>query len=1522
MHARTYIHSRSGSRDGVALVIVLAFIVLLTILTVSFIAFSRLNGLATVSYSKSIQAQEIAQGGMQDILSDLHQEIIAGSTNYNTTASYPPIYTPNTNSVNGTNYFPTLVPARLGYPAADWTNAPNPNPTTHVPDPSLATYLPPTLVRVSRADTTPGGTALNPPLNTTYYTGTLPLNRASNANSSTPSVDGRAISPARWNKPLLLAPTTSTSGGAGFQIPSIFANTTASPYGPPDWVYVTRAGSQVITSVANVLPAPLSSSQVTPGNPSPVVGRYAYVIYDESALLDANVAGSPSTLMKANSGVVTSPSLPIYTNAPTATVPANLAFTGKSYLSFADLTQLPGLNTAAGQNVIDNFVAWRNASASAGTSPVVGTAYLNAVFKYATNNFLSFATSGNYSDSPLLSRQDLINYFANPNVDPNFNSSSATYSQALPYLGTFSRAVSAPTYCPPTDAQTLATASGSPFPSATLYRYYDNAIANAKIPGAAPFSTPSPNPNPDLANVRYPASIPAGSAITHYLDNATKVNPDGTLSTYTVNPGDPLLQNRFSLARINWLSQADAVSGNFNNFGTYAAPIQACFGLVWGTPGTAAPGSANPSPSTCIANGGNPCWNYVGSPAGPNGTLAPFNGTIETLDQVAKEGREPNFFELLKAAILNGSLGLGGGPAAFANGEAPPLAPVQTGSNIPYDYIKYNPYTYRGGPGGLFSYTLVPGDFANGAYKLNGGPHGPAQFPDVQIIQIGANIIDQYDADSYPTAIYFPYGNYTSPSSGVTYKGVFKNPLDPAVPSGSVSSGANAIFGPVSIVYGQENLPLLHRIYATAASPTAPDQPSNPPTQGDNDAHTMEGWLQPQLWNPYLQPTTPPANGPVNFEIRAYGAVKTYADQESNPAADPANPPLAWGVLGGTSVQGANAPYEYEVSDAVNYYQGYDSTLDTPSSCPAGTLVFSINPNQSPPPFCDTPRLLTIDSIPGITVDTKDYNPAPTSPNPLTKQLSNFPASNFPGWNTPQPNGNPAYPNGFSNDFAAFTAGEIYDRIKGVPGAGFYVTESTRRTECAAVPAVVGSGVPAISFALGWYPAGGSPNDFHPYSFITGIFEVARIELNNGTTPVNSLVGYTQTNDVLLPADYGSVDPRTSRFSTTFGGQYSEQSSGNWPGNNTLVSWNSQNTAFTLSGVPITGNFVMPVQSPNTGTYAQSYACAIGGWMSNTTSPALATPTPLHGIPTFYPGGAGVSSTTYPSTALPTPAPYAAPANTPAYYADPDGVVRPADGAYANSATGDGIMTFTSPGTGGTAAGDTTSGGYNGNSQHGRRPVILNRPFRSVGELGYVFRDEPFKTLDFFTKYSADAALLDVFSLTDESKVSNGVLGSVVAGQFNPSNAPLPVLQAVLAGGSKKDFDPTYNLGTESGTVFPTLVSTIATALNPTSGPNPLLNRAALVTQIQPGLQSIYGSTADQANKAYLEAPVRALADVTNTRTWNLLIDIIAQSGHMSPQAQTLNDFVVEGERRYWLHVAIDRYTGKIVDQQLEPVYE
>jgi hypothetical protein len=276
-----------------------------------------------------------------------------------------------------------------------------------------------------------------------------------------------------------------------------------------------------------------------------------------------------------------------------------------------------------------------------------------------------------------------------------------------------------------------------------------------------------------------------------------------------------------------------------------------------------------------------------------------------------------------------------------------------------------------------------------------------------------------------------------------------------------------------------------------------------------------------------------------------------------------------------------------------------------------------------------------------------------------------------------------------------------------------------------------------------------------------------------------------------------------------------------------------------------------------------------------------------------------------------------APLNVNSYYTDADGIVRPADG-YATdgtgTTTGDGCDLFQ------TIDISRTTGLQQNvlpNTANVRRPVILNRPFRNVGELGYAFRDDPFRTLDFWTPLSADSALMDLFSISDEPPI--------IAGQVDPNNAPVPVLKAIISGAAQNS-DLTGTTVTDTGmtTVNAADTAAIAQAISNQLATTPLRNRADLGS-LGPAIQT-YASTGTATlylkNKADGEAPIRALSSVTNTRTWNLLIDIIAQSGQIPQSGQTLNDFVVEGERRYWLHVAIDRYTGKIVAQQLEPVYE
>jgi hypothetical protein len=241
------------------------------------------------------------------------------------------------------------------------------------------------------------------------------------------------------------------------------------------------------------------------------------------------------------------------------------------------------------------------------------------------------------------------------------------------------------------------------------------------------------------------------------------------------------------------------------------------------------------------------------------------------------------------------------------------------------------------------------------------------------------------------------------------------------------------------------------------------------------------------------------------------------------------------------------------------------------------------------------------------------------------------------------------------------------------------------------------------------------------------------------------------------------------------------------------------------------------------------------------------------------------------------------------YYTDADGVLRPGDAWKQNPTTGDGCLLFP------------------GKSADACRPTVLSRPFNSVAELGYAFRDLPFKSIDFDSTSSADAGLLDAFCLDE--------VIPTVAGRVNPSRAPLPVLQAMLTGGAKDS----------SQTISSSEADMLAAALQANmsnSSQGPIVNRADMAARLSTIVDASSLSTADTVDKAYREAPVRTIVTTLNTRTWNLLIDVIAQTGKMSTTAPSGGSFIVQGQRHYWLHVAIDRYTGEIVDELLEPVYE
>jgi len=191
---------------------------------------------------------------------------------------------------------------------------------------------------------------------------------ASADSTGLPSGNGRLVSPESWSAPALL--------------PSGFASTDQLPR----WIYFNRDGS-------------LSSSPSTN-----TVGRFAYNAYDLGGLLDANVAGYPSSVPAADRRIL------------------------KGTLAGADLTMLPGVTGAA----VDSLVSFRNP----GTT---GSNYASMVAASARAGFLSPVTSGsssgNITNAFFATRQDLIRYARNRNTP---------LTNALPLLTHFSRELARP----------------------------------------------------------------------------------------------------------------------------------------------------------------------------------------------------------------------------------------------------------------------------------------------------------------------------------------------------------------------------------------------------------------------------------------------------------------------------------------------------------------------------------------------------------------------------------------------------------------------------------------------------------------------------------------------------------------------------------------------------------------------------------------------------------------------------------------------------------------------------------------------------------------------------------------------------------------------------------------------------------------------------------------------------------------------------------------------------------------------
>jgi len=1560
------------SERGAALIVVLAFVAMLLLLLMAFFSKSTLQQQVSKSSTTLGLTDIFAQGAVDSIIGDLKQEIVDGSVAVTNVSGSGDITVTNVIYYPKTNI--NAVPQLIG--CATNTNFPNLL--------KVSTNLPfyPTNVGISIAGT----------------------NRVSTSSSTNPSANGRFISAARWNKPLFLK-TTNLLSAADL--------TPASAFVPPSWIQVSRAGTNPTNWDAGM--------QWSMTNSSAVVGRYAYAIYNEGGVLDVNVAGYPQipfTLIVAGSISATNHMI---SNAAT-----------KTALSYADLTNLPYVFSGTSlypftTNYLLLLLNWRNAATLQSASPsaaptALGLSNYVTMVMAASNGFLSSAPT-NYaagsitnSDRQFVNRQQLISFFMNRIGASN----NIQLLNMLPYLGTFSRGLDQPSYLPATNRpKVLPVASGG-----TLAYGNDDQI------------------NPSFLSIR--------------VTNAFSVtNPMGGVELRGI--GDPLVKKRFPLNRLAWLtyagpsanrtvpassnaSSADqdmwllvnkyGISTNYLAQGT-AANIQRYFGLSW--------------------NSSSNCWTYV-----HNGTNTGTGAIMKLSDLAALSGasaREADFFELLKATIGVGSLG----NALLKNA------------------------TTLSAPGGA-----VQGEVPeNWQYSRDASIDG-------QVIQIGANIINQSRCDNFPILINFNDGSLTNRQ----FAGVANLPYL-----------ANVVNGLLQIK--QPNNPPYYDPTRTKAPNSEQYIVSNSDTTyGSLTDPGLGAVMQfPILWNPHSRNSPFPATGirPTYFRVVADSTTPENVDTGAN----------YWQVItyaksgtmgvistGYVTTNSGIVSTNYTTNFPITNTYSYLADGSSPKTVGGVSLTGLYTPSASALTAANSGLQFQIANNTLFREPTVLYRPGFPSgsslqvvpSNRISTELSSF----FVSGGLPSSVSDPC---GFGNIYSA--AGTNFPSNT-TSFLGFYLgsyplrwialgTDGQKYAMASSCTAGGGGGVYVSRFTTVNDPgyltpcyftyrvqyATNSSGPWYTYDTKYGKYYGGNKDGWNGGTNGTQLpmVGYINkptlfngydksidNSGAQMSGDSGywctAIDPRSGRFGlvTT---AHDSRGAGGGAGHGFSYGWRSREANFnpvSLAGGNLFSywgwldyiNGVTGTLRPfaQAGSYSDCWMDFQANmprwnfqqWFVNYKSDSLGLMVPL---------GSFEQNNSDSWTSM-----QAAFTNTmgacqvgPFYYADPDGVVRRAAGAYVpriksltdtnfplvqnttsttiyNPITGN--QTFDKPnlapacttvglplaraslsnnpaGTTGlgvdgtqTIISNSVAATTNYCYQDQSRPYFLNRPYRTVAELGCVFRDTPWKNLDFFTPESADNALLDVFSISENADTSG-----LVAGKVDLNTRQQPVLQAILSGGALDDSQTGLGLNTPAAFATNAFASNVAAALiyrttntaNPTNGP--LVNPAELVgrylgsnaiknVQLQPiiplgnnanpcisllttnngfcdgklsyagfsgGLwDSVNGaplisspvaditSAADASYAAtntlngvqetvkyvqrFHEAPIRALVACGQTRVWNLMIDVVAQTGKYPTSATGIDNFMVEGEQRYWVHLAIDRLTGQVLDKQIEVVKE
>ncbi|MFZ4778361.1 MAG: hypothetical protein ACOYM3_23575, partial [Terrimicrobiaceae bacterium] len=754
------------------------------------------------------------------------------------------------------------------------------------------------------------------------------------------------------------------------------------------------------------------------------------------------------------------------------------------------------------------------------------------------------------------------------------------------------------------------------------------------------------------------------------------------------------------------------------------------------------------------------------------------NGRIMRLDEVAAEKREPNFFEVLQAFISTDSLGKSGG-------------------------------------------NSMSRDDAKDSLR------------NLQVLRIGANIIDQWDTDNIPTTLLYPSAN----------PGEFLE------------------------LYGTENLPYINQLNITAYRPP-------------HARNRIQMWGLFDVWNPHQNASQIPGDIQEFRIVPLSGQawlVARYALQYGSFSFDELSQFNE--IAGGTLV---TSPARNIASLNASRSLAFPSNQTFPEPTTVG--------GAAPTSESDTPGVLLVDV-------NMDFAPDGSArANPAVPQKSQRTALLQTKLNAVMDAGAPYTANQSSSSTAL--GDRLYPTGTAITGLNttFWSCSPTlpgSGTTSAPTTIYAKFGVKAHS-ALQFFPSSIDPLSFalqakvnNQWRTIQKVEDVYRRgsvglhmrEWRSNPTRMMENTHHSESAATLTDCYYvwrsnGSTDsggatgeslirfdPRSSRF----GLSTSSKNGSGFSLRTANTPWDYQEL-WSTSGQPKTDRWMVTRGRYRTG--ANDDENSIGAFGFNFWFPGS---NPVYSAP----GGVITNN------------PDALNASHPMRYSDRDGVIRPGDGIFGATPT---------------MSGQTAS-----------RPIILNRPFRSVGELGHVFRDLPWKTLDFSTRYSADLGLLDAFSV-DESTDAE----ALVAGKINLNSAGKEVLTAMLKDTSLRlgDISPSVS----AATMTSTSAAAIADAILLARQTGPFHHVSDIVPRVlnKSGTDVLAGTTV----KAEREAAVRTLASLGTTRTWNLFIDLVVQSGRFSPSAPSGGDFAVQGQQRTWIHLAVDRFTGKVLSVDKEVVDE